>query len=77
MLVIFFLLKIPIVYKIASLKILGPDVFSTSEFQILENIKHMVSNTIYSHSLRPGAVPHNQIHKYFISKPGNTYTKVE
>lgn len=41
MLVIFFLLKIAIVCKIASLKILGPDVFSTSEFQILENIKHI------------------------------------
>ena len=36
MLVIFFLLRIPIVLNITSLKILGPDVFCTSEFQILE-----------------------------------------
>ena len=41
MLVIFFLLRIPIVLNIISLKILGPNVSCTSEFQILENIKKL------------------------------------
>lgn len=57
MLVIFFLLRIPVVLNITSLKILGPNVSCTSEFQILENIKLALTCTVGS-----GAAPNNQIY---------------
>ena len=72
MLVIFFLLRIPIVLNIISLKILGPNVSCTSEFQILENIKLALTCTVGS-----GVAHDNQIYQYLISKPGNVYTNVK